>query len=125
MEAGEDAVEIRRIRLAGKTPTVVETIYLPARLVPSIESAGWATEDLYELLDQRFGLRVSAADETVRATSIEPDDAAVLQVEPGTPGFLLERRAVAGGTVVELRRAVMRGDKCALTVSTTGDRVVD
>ena len=100
---------IVRLRLADGIPVILERRHLRADVCPGLgreELEG----SLYERLRREPGLRLSGADQVLRAVPLEPSDASLLQVAPGSAGLRVHAigRAVAGPVWVE--DTLYRGD---------------
>jgi GntR family transcriptional regulator len=107
----ERVVEVVRLRLLDGEPVIFETSVLPATRVPGLTRGDVATGSLYDLLAQRYGLRVTHADEELRAVVLDEGTAAALDVAAGSAAFHVERRTFAGEIPIELRRSLIRADR--------------
>lgn len=108
LEEGTEIVEIVRLRLLEGQPIALETMYMPASLVPGLEWADVTNRRLYDVLERRYGLRVTHAQQVLRAVTLEGRTAEQLGEKPGSAGFFIERCTYAGTTAVELRRTYVR-----------------
>jgi GntR family transcriptional regulator len=103
LAAGAEVVRIERTRLLSGEPVLVETLSLPAAIFGAL-AEDEAPNNLYGLYATRFGITVSRAREKLKAIALDPEDAAVLGVAPGTPALLIDRLALSlDGTPVEWR----------------------
>ena len=67
---------------------------------------------LYTLLEERFSVRVERADQTIKATVLDPGVSSILGTAPFTPAFLVTRIAYDGrGRAVEYAESLYRGDR--------------
>lgn len=113
---------LRRLRLIDDTPLLLETIAFPAALCPALlEPPPPGADDpgadpFYDTLAERGGLTVTRAHETLRPESVRGAEARLLRVAAGTPVFAVERTSLAGDQPVELRRALVRGDRFSYAV---------
>ena len=108
---GGPVVVIVRLRLAGGRPLAVERSSLPAHLFPDLEDMDLGGS-LYDLMDERFGLRPVRAVERLETSEARPSDARSLGIKRGTPMLLVERIAYAADrTPVEFARDRFRGDR--------------
>ncbi len=101
-----EVVRIERIRKLEGTPTIAETITLPAAQFKELDQI--PTDELpnmlYELYETRFGITIHSAEEQLRATSSSKRDAKLLGVEPGSPLLEIVRIAMTlDATPVEIR----------------------
>ncbi len=78
-------------------------------LLPGFLQSGMPTS-LYDALASR-GLRPSWAEDSIAADLAHEDEAAVLEIQPGSPVLRIARRAVVGDKCVEVSRAVFRADR--------------
>ena len=81
----------------------METSFLPAALVHGLEREALAQTSLYDVLDQRYGVRVTSAEEELRLVPLDVEVARELGVAKGTAGFQILRRTFADGRLVEVR----------------------
>ncbi|MGD9890658.1 MAG: GntR family transcriptional regulator [Dehalococcoidia bacterium] len=109
-------IEVVRLRLLDGEPVIYETSLLRADRVPGLTRAELAGGSIYDLLERRGDLRVSHAEEVVRAVALDDDVADALAVPRGSPGFAVERTVFAGESAVELRSSRIRGDRYSFRV---------
>lgn len=114
---GAMVLHVRRLRTADGAPMAVEDLHVPCDLVPGLQGADLEGASFYELLSQRFGLRIASGLQTIEPTLVTAEDASCLGVEAGNPAFCFERTSRLGdGRVVELVRSVYRGDLYRIVV---------
>jgi DNA-binding GntR family transcriptional regulator len=65
---------------------------------------------MYEYLSATHALEIDSADETYRVGAADDHAAGLLDIEPGTPVFMVERVGFAGARRMEWTRSVVRGD---------------
>ena len=111
---GDAVIHWRRLRRADSLPMCIEDAYLNEVLIPGFLQAGMPTS-LYDALDVR-GLRPTWAEDSITADAASEDEAALLEIAPGTPVLRHSRRALAGDKVVEVSRSVYRSDRFTLWV---------
>lgn len=116
-------LELSRLRLMDGEPLVIEEIYLPLDCGERLPVARLETEVLHDLLKELCDIRMTHAHETLHPVNIGRTGAALLQIEPGDAVFLVERRAFADGTPVELRRSQIRGDRYRFRVELEGQAI--
>ncbi len=113
LKAGEAAVQVRRLLLAGAgaaaRPVVLDDLWLPGSLFTGL-SAGrmeaWRGP-LYRLFEAEFAVHMVRAEEKIRAVAAAADDAAQLAVAPGSPLLQVERLSFTyGDRPVEWRRGL-------------------
>ncbi len=98
-----------RLRLADGIPVILERRHLRADVCPELRREE-LEGSLYERLRTEPGLRLTGADQVIRAVPFEPSDAALLQLEPGSAGLRVHAigRAEVGPIWVE--DTLYRGD---------------
>lgn len=107
LSPGSRVYRFRRIRYADGKTMAYEVATIPGWGFASIEEVD---SSLYAALE-RFGNRPVRALQRVRAISFDEELAALLDIAPGDPGLLIERRAFApDGRVIEVTRSYYRGD---------------
>ena len=106
-------LRIRRLRFGDKTPIGLQDSYL---CLPSgqtitreeIEARG----SIYSILQEKFGLFPTEADETLEVTLATPEEADMLQIPVGSPLLLNERRLWSQNRqAIEFVRILYRGDR--------------
>jgi GntR family transcriptional regulator len=117
LKAGEPAVQVRRLLLAGTGealhPVVLDDLWLPGALFKGLtveRLAAWRGP-MYRLFEAEFAVQMIRAEERLRAVAAQPEDAALLAVAPGTPLLSVERLSFTyGDRPVELRRGLYHTD---------------
>lgn len=107
--------ELRRVHEVDGEPLVAETIWLPSERVPGIESLD-LSGSLYELLQQRYDLRVTAARESIRPVVLNQRQSRLLGVGRGCPAFFVERLSFSAARPMEVRHSLIRGDRYLYSV---------
>ncbi|MBL9045718.1 MAG: GntR family transcriptional regulator [Tabrizicola sp.] len=104
---GDRVARLERVRTSDGLPLAIERASLPEEILPNPDAVG---ASLYAYLDGQ-GLRPVRAVQRISATNLNPRDAALLDVPPGTAGLRIERVSyLPNGMVVEFTRSVYRGD---------------
>lgn len=112
LKPGETAVQIVRLRFSEETPLLLETVFVPHALCRGLEDEDLVGESLYALLEQRYGLRLERARQTLEATIANDYEARLFGIPPGTPMILLEGVTYISQDIpVEYFKAVYRGDR--------------
>jgi GntR family transcriptional regulator len=107
----EQIVVVKRLRLADGEPMAIETLHIPEALVPGLTPKA-LTGSLYDLLRDRYGVRIADGIQAIEPTVTNEEESEVLGVPLHSPAFLFERtsRDDAGRTV-EFVQSVYRGDR--------------
>ncbi|WP_222851349.1 GntR family transcriptional regulator [Phytoactinopolyspora mesophila] len=112
ISSGELVMRVVRLRLADDAPMAVETLHVPARVVPELEGEALDDASFYELLHERYGIDLAGGVQTIEATVTDERESEILEVPLHSPAFLFERVSRArDGQVVEFVRSVYRGDR--------------
>ena len=113
LKAGEAAVQVRRLLLAGPVdaarPVVLDDLWLPGALFKGLTADrldAWRGP-LYRLFEAEFSVQTIRAEEKIRAVQATPDEAALLELPIGAPLLSVERLTFTyGDRPVELRRGL-------------------
>lgn len=106
---------VKRLRLADGKPVAIQVAHLPALLFPGIDSHDFARESLYTVMRDDYGAQPATAVESYRASTVNGDEAGLLQVAPGSAAFRAERLTQdSSGRKIELVESVIRGDRYTL-----------
>ncbi len=117
---GDRVVRFTRLRLGGAEPMAVETVWIPAALVPGLEP-GDLEGSLYELLARRYRLITGSA--TVTIEPVLADDATRAHLGIADDQACLRLRMVDSdthGRVVMVADCVYRGDRYQLSANLAG-----
>lgn len=114
---GTAVVALRRLRLAGPDPLVVETSHLPAERFPGLETVDFSAVRLYDTLLDAYGCRPTRARETFEPVLLTDDEARLLDQLPGAPALRVERTAFdQDDRPIEFCRSTVRGDRYRYSV---------
>lgn len=99
---------VRRLRQAGDG-AIIEQIVVPSALFANLYShPGDLPNTLYDLYQKRYGKTVRRASETLQAVVLNPEDAHLLQLEPGAPVLEIDRIAYSFDDLpIEWRRSLV------------------
>jgi GntR family transcriptional regulator len=118
--AGSAVVRVERLRYADDEPMAVETVYLDHARFADIGTELTADASLYAVLEDRFGVVPTAADETIETVLAPPAAARLLGTDAATPMLLLTRSTRdSSGRPVEYVRSLYRGDRFRFTTHLT------
>jgi len=113
MKSGETVLKIERIRLGDQTPIGLQTSYIALDenqeiTFQDLEKCG----SLYLLLEEKFNIIPTEADETLEITLATPEEAALLQIKTDAPLLLNERLTYnQNRKPVEFVKILYRGDR--------------
>src|SRR5712691_3486907 len=107
----EEILVIKRLRLADGEPMAIETLHLPASLVPGLEANDLAGS-FYDLLRDRYGVSIASGTQAIEPTVTNGEESKALGVPLQSPAFLFERTSRdEQGRTVEFVQSVYRGDR--------------
>lgn len=110
---GQEAYQIRRLRLANGAPVSVDESWLPPGLLPDLLAED-LTGSLYRVL-AASGHPVQHVEQTVEAAAAPEETASLLDIGPGAPVLLFRRRSFTGeddpGTPIEYSISTYRSDR--------------
>lgn len=107
----EPVIKIRRLRAGDNQPVGIQTAYLPAGRVAGILDISEPMLSLYDILRNRFGIVPRVAREIYRVGTVSAEDAGLLEVEAGSPAFIVRRITSDGTGPFEFTISTMRGDR--------------
>lgn len=109
LKAGETAVQVRRLLLAGEAPVVLDDLWLPGTLFKGLTAErleSWRGP-MYRLFELEFAVHMVRAEEKIRAVAAAPEEAQLLKQAVGSPLLSVERLSFTyGDRPVELRRGL-------------------
>ena len=116
ISVGAPVYEVRRLRLAGGQPILIEHSLFPAEHCPGL--LGYRLDgSLYELIEQKYGQRPHRAKESLEPVLAGVREAEALGVAEGAPLMLVERTAYTrSGLPLEFARDLFRGDRTKVVV---------
>jgi len=108
----EKILVIKRLRLADGEAMAIETLHIPERFVPGLEPKDLDEGSFYELLVERYGIRIAAGTQSIEPTVTDEEESEALGVPLHSPAFLFERTSRdAEGVTCEFVQSVYRGDR--------------
>ena len=110
LAAGEQAVHVRRLRLADDQPMSLDDAWYSAALLPDLDQQD-LTGSLYTLLAERYGCTIDRAEQTVRAAEADRETAALLGLSAKQPLLAFDRVSYSDGRPVEHARSWYRFDR--------------
>lgn len=106
---------LKELRLADDEPLMLEDIYLPEKMFPGLTDHDLERQLLYDVIIQKYGVRLTKAEETLESTVADRFEARVLRVKKADPLLLVRRILYSFDTVVEFRKTIVRSDRCKYT----------
>jgi GntR family transcriptional regulator len=120
LQPGERVVSFTRLRLGSGQAMALETVWVPARLVPGLVPEDLAGS-LYELLARRYRIVPHAASVTIEPVLPEAPTRELLTIGPEQPCLRLRMiDSDARGRVIMIADCVYRGDTYQLSAVVSG-----
>jgi GntR family transcriptional regulator len=117
IEKGSEVFCLERLRYLDDEPIVLVKAFLPYALCKGIEEIDFSRRSLYEVLEERFGLRIARGRRTIEAVAADERQARLLSINPGDPVNLLESVTwLENGMPIEYYQSVHRGDRTRFEV---------
>jgi GntR family transcriptional regulator len=108
-------VLIRRLRLADGEPMALETLHVPASVVPGLTREALEDSSFYELLERHYGVVIATGQQSIEPTVTNDEESELLGVPLHSPAFLFERTSrTSDDETVEFVRSLYRGDRYRL-----------
>jgi GntR family transcriptional regulator len=112
LRADEGVVFLERLRLVDGQPHALQQAYLPEHLVPGLLERSEPIDSLYKVLSDAYGLLPTSAIESYVPIHLGLDQARLLEADPGTPAFQIERTTSdQHGRTIEFVNSVFRADR--------------
>lgn len=103
---------LERLRLAGGEPMALETSHLNPVYFPGLLELDFEHVSLYQILRERFDIRLVRATQSLEAVPADSRQAEILHVREATPLMLMERTSWDQyDRPVEMVRSYYRGDR--------------
>ena len=109
----DDVYALRRLRCANNEPIILETSYLPKKLISTMDKNELSEHSLYGFLQTVHNIIVVKAKESFEPVLSKQDESGLLQIKENAPCLLLDRVAYdSKGRTIEYCRSIVRGDRC-------------
>jgi GntR family transcriptional regulator len=117
LSASDKVLRLRRLRLADGIPMAVELSHIPLNAYPGLEGYDFENHSLYEVLRDRFGVRVGWADEVIEALPATAEEADLLTI-PRRSSILSITRVIITTAEIPLEMACSRyrGDRYRVSI---------
>ncbi|MBR4079066.1 MAG: GntR family transcriptional regulator [Christensenellaceae bacterium] len=121
IEYGEMIYKIVRLRRANGEPLMLETVFIPEKKYPGLTRDIIAHSTLYKTLRENVGIIPKRATESYEVTTIDENEAKLLNTIPGSSAFFVRRTSEdMSGEIFELAIMLVRGDRCKYEVELKG-----
>ncbi len=103
--------EVERVRLGDDVPIALERMHIPQYLCPNLDRFNLASNSIYKILEENYGLRLAHCTEQISAASPSKAQRQFLQAPPNGVVLVVNRRTYSDQeTPVELATTTYRGD---------------
>ena len=110
--ADEELVRLQRIRFVKREPIALQTAFIRHQFCPDLAEQGLVDGSLYKTLEERYGLRLGRAVQTIEAKPADEYEEKMLKVKIGQPVLGLERLTyLQNGQPIEYVCSTYRGDR--------------
>jgi GntR family transcriptional regulator len=107
-----EVILLSRLRLSDGSPLAIETAYLPFSLFPRLLHHDFATESLYEVLENEYKLNLTHAEQTLEASLAVAREIELLDTTPPAAVLRMQRLTLTNdGVPVEYVLSTYRGDR--------------
>lgn len=118
LEESTPLVHIERLRLADSEPLAVDRVWLPAAIAHPLLDVDFTHTGIYDEL-AKIGVTIAGGRENIRAVVPTAEERRLLEIGPDVAALAIERLGSSGGTPVEWRHTLVRGDRFSLTAQFT------
>ena len=126
-ESEQEFVTIQRVAFIKDTAVALLSSYLPLRLVPGLEQVDLNGKSLYKLLEERYGIVLARAENTIEVVRCRSAQSSLLGIPPGTPMLQVEGKTYdVTDRFVEFAQVLYRADRFRFTIESfrRDDRVL-
>jgi GntR family transcriptional regulator len=126
-ENEQEFVTLQRVAFIKDTAVALLSSYLPLRLVPGLEQVDLNGKSLYKLLEERYGIVLARAENTIEVVRCRSAQSSLLGVPPGTPMLQVEGKTYdVTDRFVEFAQVLYRADRFRFTIESfrRDDRVL-
>jgi len=113
-------VRIQRIQLANNQPIAIITNYIIPDLVPGILSDTGTFVSLYKHLESKYGIKITAARDTIRARSADFLESELLELPIGSPLLIDYRITYSLSKPIEAVVMIVDASKYEFSISLSG-----
>lgn len=94
---GDMVLVLKRVYYADNEPLNYTTTYLPCKLFPGIENYDFGKESIYDVIENKYGVKITKTQRTLEAVLAMDDVADYLELEQKEPVILF--RAITMGVI--------------------------
>lgn len=115
---GEKVLYLKRLRLADDLPMAINISYFTLTQFPDLAKENFQDESAYWILEHKYQVRLSHAEQTMRACSATQNQAELLKIAKGDPILVIEGVAFNCDSVpIEFMTQIYRGDRYVFSIN--------
>lgn len=115
--AGEEIIELYRLRLANDKPMAIEQAYIVFGLAKNILKTNMTNKSLYAMLREECSLDIALAKQTIQIAFSDQEYSGILDVKLDSPVFLMDRvDYLSDKRPIEYVKSYYRADRFKFTV---------
>lgn len=119
----EDIYKIVRLRQMDGQPFMIDTVYVPVKMVPKLTKKDLADKSLYDVIEEKTGTVPAHAHESYEVVKLRSNEVKLLMATSET-AFLVKRISkLASGELFEISSMLIRGDRCRLEAILESDNI--
>ncbi len=112
IKSGSPVVYMERVRLGNNEPLSLDVSYMPIDIGHRISKEDLVNNPIFSLLENKYQIALGEANYMIEASVANEDIARQLEINPGDPVLLIERRSYAtDGRPLMQERLHYRGDR--------------
>ena len=118
---------LQRVALIEGKAVALLSSYLPARLVPGLETLDFNGRSLYSTLEERYGIVLARAESTIEVVRCRGTQSTILGIPAGTPMLQVEGKTYdVRDQFIEFSQVLYRADRFRFTIESfrRDDRVL-
>jgi GntR family transcriptional regulator len=117
IKAGENVIDILRLRFINDEPIQLVTTYIPFEICPALAGVDLTNRSLYEFLEKEGGIFIAKGRRYIEAVLANDTEAALLGIDRGSPLLMLDSISYSdNGQPIEYYHALHRGDRSRFEV---------
>ncbi len=118
LRPGDKVIQIFRLRLADGEPMALQTVHIPYDRCPNLINDDLTHASLYQLLEQKYGLKLGHAQEKIASTTASRQQATLLAIPKDAPLLHIERITfLDSGVPIEHVESFYRADRYVYTAT--------
>lgn len=117
IDSGSTVVYVERLRLGNSEPIAWDRSWIRADRASRLLEVSLNEVNLYDALAIYCGVRVTGGSERISSVVVGPAQRRRLKMPPSATAFSIERVAFSEQEPIEVRKTLIRGDRCSLMSS--------